>query len=220
MDVTKLSTIARQSERRGPSKSKGRSRRTGRAFFGDEQAPDPEWRPGEDPVWLSKGKKGKKGLSTGNDGFHEGGFRPHQSDKGAVQARTCSKTKAEERTNKEEARKGTHPQSGFSATETLNEEGYGQAWESDDWSASHWTDGSCTRSTGSRTSIERFKSMHGIMALRRNSAFPISLSCLPTPKQKPAVKVAFSAFQQHHHVPPRLMCLRQVMCPSCFPSLR
>ena len=34
--------------------------------------------------------------------------------------------------------------------------------------------------------------------------------------QKPAWNVALSTFQQHHHVVPRLMCLRQVMCPSCF----
>ena len=46
----------------------------------------------------------------------------------------------------------------------------------------------------------------------------ISLSCSPTPRQKLAWKVALSTFQQFHHVPPRLMYLRQVMCPSCFPS--
>ena len=34
---------------------------------------------------------------------------------------------------------GTCPQSGLSASETPNEEGYGHAWEPDDWSASHWT---------------------------------------------------------------------------------
>ena len=33
-------------------------------------------------------------------------------------------------------------------------------------------------------------------------------------------KVALFTFQQIHHVLPSLMCLRQVMCPSCFPSLR
>ena len=64
------------------------------------------------------------------------------------------------------------------------------------------------------------RSMHGIMALRRNSAVAISVSCLPTPRQKPARRVALSTFQQQHHVLQKLMCLRQVMCPSCFPSLR
>ena len=47
----------------------------------------------------------------------------------------------------------------------------------------------------------------------------VDLSCSPTPKQKPARKVALFTFQQHHNVLPRLMCLRQVMCPSCFLSL-
>ena len=63
-------------------KGKGRSKRTGRAFFGDEQAQDPEWWQEEDLVSWSKGKKGKKGLSKGNDGFQMGGFRAYQPDKG------------------------------------------------------------------------------------------------------------------------------------------
>ena len=74
----------------------------------------------------------------------------------------------------------------------------------------------CTRSIGSIAAIERFKKHAGIMALRRNFA----LSCLPTPRQKPARKVALFTFQQLQHVQPRLMFLRQVMCPSCFPSLK
>ena len=61
-----------------------------------------------------------------------------------------------------------------------------------------------------------WRSMHGIMVLRRNLAVVMSLSCSPTPRQKPAWKVALSTFQRHHHVLPRLMCLRQVTCPSCF----
>ena len=62
-------------------------------------------------------------------------------------------------------------------------------------------------------------SMRGIMALRRNSVVVTNLSCLPTARQKPARKVALSFFQRFHHVPPGLMCLRQVMCPSCLFSL-
>ena len=58
--------------------------------------------------------------------------------------------------------------------------------------------------------------MHGTMALRRNFAVVMSLSCSPTPRQKPAWKVALSTFQQHHHVLPRLICLRQATFPSCF----
>ena len=62
-----------------------------------------------------------------------------------VQARTFPKTKAEERTKKEKARKGP----------VLNPDSQPQkhsmkkkAWESDDWSASHWTDDSWTPDAG------------------------------------------------------------------------
>ena len=70
-----------EKKREGKRKGKGRSKRTGRAFFGDEQAQDPEWWQEEDPVWWSKWKKGKEGLSKGNDGFRQGGFRPYKPDK-------------------------------------------------------------------------------------------------------------------------------------------
>ena len=54
----------RQVKRRkgGKGKGKGRSKRTGSAFFGDEQVQDPEWWSEEDFAW-SRGKKGKQGLS-------------------------------------------------------------------------------------------------------------------------------------------------------------
>ena len=66
---------------KGKGQGKGRSKRTGRAFFGDERVQDPEWRQEEDLVWWSNGKKGKKGLSKGNDGFQKDGFHPFQPDK-------------------------------------------------------------------------------------------------------------------------------------------
>ena len=52
-----------------------------------------------------KGKKGKKGLSKGNDGPQKGGFRPYQPDNGAGKDFRWSKTKAEERISKEKAKK-------------------------------------------------------------------------------------------------------------------
>ena len=61
------------------------------------------------------------------------------------------------------------------------------------------------------------RSMHGFKVLRRNFAVVISPSWSPIRRQKPAWKVALSTFPQHH-VLPSLMCLRQVTCPSCFPS--
>ena len=80
-------------------------------------------------------------MSKGNDGFHKGGFRLYQPDKGA--GKDFPQTKAEERIEKEKGKEGTYPQSGFSASETPNEEG-----ESDDWSASHQTDDSWTPDAG------------------------------------------------------------------------
>ena len=72
-----------------------------------------------------KGKKGKKGLSKGNDGFHQkGGHRPYQPDKGA--GKDFPKNKGRGKDQKRKGKEGTFPQSGFSASETPNEVGYGQ----------------------------------------------------------------------------------------------
>ena len=131
---------------RGTGKGKGRFKRTGRAFFGDEQTQDTEWRQEEDPVWWSKGNKGKKGLSKDNDGFQKGGFRPYQPDKGA--GKDFHQNKGRGKDHKGKGKEGTFHQSGFSASETPNKEGYGQAWESDDWSASHWSDDSWSPDAG------------------------------------------------------------------------
>ena len=68
--------LVKRRKGKGKGKGQGRFKRTGRAFCGDDQAQDTELRQVEDPVWWSKGMKGKKGLSYGNDGFHKGGFSP------------------------------------------------------------------------------------------------------------------------------------------------
>ena len=67
----------------------------------------------------SKGKKGQKGLSKGNDGFQKGGFRTYQPDKGA--GKDFHQNKGRGKDQKEKAKKEP-PQSG-SASETPNEEG-------------------------------------------------------------------------------------------------
>ena len=59
------------------------SKRSRRAFLGEEQAQDSEMWSEEDVAWWTKGRKGKKGLSTGNDGFPKGGVRPCQPNEGA-----------------------------------------------------------------------------------------------------------------------------------------
>ena len=48
-----------------------------------EEAQDPEFWPEEDCVWWSKGKRGKKGFSKGNESFRKGGFRTSPSEKGS-----------------------------------------------------------------------------------------------------------------------------------------
>ena len=86
----------------------------------------------KDFAWWNKGRKGKKGLSKGNDGFQKGGFRPYQPDKGAV--KDYSENKGNGRFQKGKGKEEAPPQSGLSASETPEEEGYSHAWESDDWS--------------------------------------------------------------------------------------
>ena len=100
----------------------------------------------KDFVWWFKGKKGSDGMSKNNDGFHKGGFRPYQPDKGAGKDYTQNKGKGKDQKGK--GKEGTYAQSGLSASETLNEEGYGHARESDDGSISHWTDDSWTSAAG------------------------------------------------------------------------
>ena len=191
---------------------------------------------------VPKERKARRACRKGNDGFHKGGFRPYQPYNGT--GKDFHQHKGRGKDQKGEGEERTVPQSGLSASETLNEEGYGQAWESGDWSSSHWTDDSwtpdagwfctkahsawmvatplnlanyrthvvldlgCTRSIGSRAAIDRLKKhawYYGITTefCRCTESF-----------------VALSTFQQFHHVIPRLMYLRQAMCPSCFPSLR
>ena len=65
-----------------------------------------------------------------------------------VQGKDFHQSKGRGKDQKREGKQGTYPPSGFSASETPNGEGYGQAWESDDWSASHWTDDSWTPHAG------------------------------------------------------------------------
>ena len=242
--------LVKRRKGKGKGKGRGRSKRTGRAFFGDEQAQDPEWWQEEDQVWWSKGKKGKKGLSKGNDGFHKSGFRSYQPDKGAGKD-YIPRTKA--RAKKEKARKEPflnpdsqpqkHPMKKDMARPWNQEIGLPvtglRFLNSRCWVVLHrgsycmdggnsiescqpiqhtwfWILAAHCRLDQERQSKDS-RSMHGVMASRRNSAVVTNLSCLPTLRQKPARKVASFTFQQFHHVLPRLMCLRQVMPILFFP---
>ena len=60
------------------------------------------------------------------------------------------------------------------------------------------------------------RSMHGILALRRNSAVVTTLACLTTRRQKLARRVALSTFQQFHHVLPRVCVFETGDVPILF----
>ena len=96
---------SRQVRRKGKGKGKGKGefKGTRRAFLGEEPAQDPEWWSEEDCAWWSKGKRGKKGFSKGNEGFWKSRFRTYQPEK--VQAMISTRAKAEARTKKERVRK-------------------------------------------------------------------------------------------------------------------
>ena len=86
------------------------------------------------------------GFSKGNDGVQKVGFRPYQPDKGA--GKDYTQNKGNKKDQKGKGKEGAYPQSRLSASETLSEEGYGHAWESDDWQTSHWPDESWTSAAG------------------------------------------------------------------------
>ena len=64
------------------------------------------------------------------------------------------------------------------------------------------------------------RSTRGVMALQRNFDVVISLSRSPTPRQKPAWKVASSTSEQHNHVQSRLMCLSQDVSILTLPQMK
>ena len=93
---------------------------------------------------LLGGPKERKARKAGQKRrLQKGGFRPYQPDKGAGKDYTQNKDKGKDQKGK--GKEEVYPQSRLSASETPNEEGYGHAWESDDWSASHWPVDSLTK---------------------------------------------------------------------------
>ena len=124
---------------------KGSSKRTRRAFFGEEQAQDPEWWSEEDFAWRSKGKKDKRACQRGVMDFRRvvSALTSHVK----VQARISSEQR-QGRNQKGKGNESLHPESGLSASSTPDEEGYGHDWESDDRSSSQWLDDSWTSATG------------------------------------------------------------------------
>ena len=168
--------------RKGKGKGKHRSisKRSGRAFLGEEQAQDSEMWSEEDSAWWTKGRNGKKGLSKGNDGSQSGGFFALTSQIKA-QARIIPRTYARESAPKEMA--------SSSSIRTFSLKEKAMQWPDDSWTpAAGWystkahaawmavsslnlayhpthvvLDLGCTRSIGSTEAIEYSRNMHGIM---------------------------------------------------------
>ena len=113
---------------KGKGKHRGRSKRTGRALFGDEQAQDPEWWQEEDLVWRSKERKARQARQRCRQGIS-----PRQRQRKGSQRKMQGRNLTSIR---------------ILSLRNTNEEGYGHAWESDAWSASHWTDDSWTPDAG------------------------------------------------------------------------
>ena len=105
---------------------------TGRAFHGQEQAQDPEWWSEEDLASWSKGKKGKKDFSKSS------------AARKKAQARISHRTRAEERTKKEKARKALILTLDFQLLKHPVNKDMAMPGNQMTWSASHWPDQSST----------------------------------------------------------------------------
>ena len=101
----------------GKRKGKGGSKGAGRGFIREEQAQASELWSGEDCAWWSKGKRGKKGSSKGNESFWTGGFRTDPSGKGSSSDFNPHTGRGKDQKGK--GKDGAYAQSGFSASETL-----------------------------------------------------------------------------------------------------
>ena len=71
-----------------------------------------------------KERKARRACQKAMMGSFKGGFRPYQSDKGA--SKDFHQNKGRGKDQKGKGKEGIYPQSGFSASETPNEEGYGR----------------------------------------------------------------------------------------------
>ena len=123
---------SRQVRRKGKGKGKGKGefKGTRRAFLGEEPAQDPEWWSEEDCAWWSKGKRGKKGFSKGNEGFWKSRFSHLPTRKGASNDFNPRKGRGKDQKGKGE--EGADLQSSLPDSETSSEEKNGHSWESDD----------------------------------------------------------------------------------------
>ena len=87
-------------------------------------------------------EKRQERFFDSNEGFQRGGFSHLPTRKGC--SKDFTQNKGREKDLKGKDKEGAYPQSGLSASESPSEEGYGHAWESDDWSSSYGSDDSST----------------------------------------------------------------------------
>ena len=93
-----------------------------------------------------RGRKAEKGLSKGKNKFPESDSRTFLQDEGSDKEFQSNKG-----TSKDQSRRGkesSYSQSGFSASESPREEGYGHSWESDDWYSKFTDDSSNSARSG------------------------------------------------------------------------
>ena len=87
------------------------------------------------------------------------GFRTCQRGKGA--GNDFKPHKGRGKDQKRKGKEGAYLQSGLSASETPSEEGYGPAWESNDWFSSLTDDSSCLATRELLDGLARELILHG-----------------------------------------------------------
>ena len=100
-----------EKKKREKEMAKGEFKRTGNAYLGEEQTQG----------------KGEKAFRKGKSTFPENDSRTFLQDKGSDK-----EFQSQKGTSKDQSRRGKESscsQSGFSASETPSEEGYGHSWE-------------------------------------------------------------------------------------------
>ena len=97
--------------------------------------------------WRTKGRKGKKGSSQGNDGFQKGGCRPCQPGEGAGNGSSQNQDKGKVPKRNRQGRSSSSLRI-VRPLKHLKKKGKRHAWESGDWSSIQWPDGSWAPAAG------------------------------------------------------------------------
>ena len=160
-----------------------------------------------------KDAKARKDCPKGSDGFQKGGFRPYHPDKGA--GKDYSQDKGKGKFQKKGKERGYH-QSGLSASETHEEEGYSHAWESDGWSSSRWPDNSWTPDAGwfCTKSYTAWMEVPSLNLAYHPTHVLLDLGCTRSIGSRSAIET----FQKHswYKGNDRILPLQQILCARKF----